>query len=448
MGLASAMSTALTGLTASETTIDVVGNNLANSNTVGFKASTATFATQFLQTQSLGSAPTDNSGGTNPRQSGLGAMVAEITPNFEQGTVDISSSPTDLAIQGDGFYIVPRRHGRAPLHPQRRLQDQRRESTGDGHGQSTDGVRNQQPVPDRYDPVGPRCKSPLGTATVAKATENVVLEGTLTPTGDIANTAAIIQTGVLTDGSKSFPTSGPGVGLGGAGQLSGKYKYYVTFANGNVESRPQVLPVDSPLLDNNQVVLSNMPTDTTGQWLTTRIYRSVNDQAGDTNFYEITELPTTTTDPLLEVNDNYSDADIRAGTFLVPPGTHVLSMFGPGVNNDTPAVGRGPVRRHQLPASVSVAGRAAFHGQERGTHLGGEGLHRQGHDDAAGICPPSWNSRWASRGVPARIRTTRFPRIRRAGGPPEAVSRPPAPFGWWGTTAPTTQSLSVCPDCK
>ena len=57
MGLASALSTALTGLTAAETTIDVVGNNLANSNTVGFKASTANFATQFLQTQSLGFRP-------------------------------------------------------------------------------------------------------------------------------------------------------------------------------------------------------------------------------------------------------------------------------------------------------------------------------------------------------------------------------------------------------
>ena len=58
MGLTSALNTALTGLTAAETTIDVVGNNIANSNTVGFKSSDALFATQFLQTQSLGSAPT------------------------------------------------------------------------------------------------------------------------------------------------------------------------------------------------------------------------------------------------------------------------------------------------------------------------------------------------------------------------------------------------------
>ncbi len=100
MGLASALNTALTGLTASETTIDVVGNNLANSGTVGFKASEANFATQFLQTRSLGSAPSDVSGGTNPRQIGLGVQVAEITPDFTQGVIEVSSSPSDLAIQG------------------------------------------------------------------------------------------------------------------------------------------------------------------------------------------------------------------------------------------------------------------------------------------------------------------------------------------------------------
>src|SRR5687768_4498330 len=111
MGLASALSTALTGLTAAETTIDVVGNNVANSNTVGFKASEAVFATQFLQTQALGSAPTATSGGTNPRQIGLGTTVAEITPDFSQGTIEISANPSDLAIQGDGFFVVQGNQG-------------------------------------------------------------------------------------------------------------------------------------------------------------------------------------------------------------------------------------------------------------------------------------------------------------------------------------------------
>jgi flagellar hook protein FlgE len=113
MGLASALTTALTGLTAAETTIDVVGNNLANSQTVGFKASEAVFATQFLQTQGLGSAPSSGSGGTNPRQTGLGTQVAEITPDFSQGTIEISSNPSDLAIQGDGFFVVQGTSGEA-----------------------------------------------------------------------------------------------------------------------------------------------------------------------------------------------------------------------------------------------------------------------------------------------------------------------------------------------
>ena len=106
MGLSSVFSTAVSGLQASETTIDVAGNNVANANTIGFKASNVVFATQFLQTLGLGSAPADNNGGTNPRQVGLGTQVAAVTPNFAQGTLEISSSPSDLAIQGDGFFIV------------------------------------------------------------------------------------------------------------------------------------------------------------------------------------------------------------------------------------------------------------------------------------------------------------------------------------------------------
>lgn len=208
MGLASAMSTALTGLTAAETTIDVVGNNLANSNTVGFKASDASFASQFLQTQSLGSAPTSGSGGTNPRQIGLGTMVAEISPTFTQGTIEISANPTDLAIQGDGFFIVEgargeqlyTRNGVLKLNAQSELVT----ITGNrllGHGVDDDfQVEATSLVP---------LTIPLGAAAVAKATENVYLEGTLSPTGDLADTAEVIQTAVMSDGSFRYPETAP-----------------------------------------------------------------------------------------------------------------------------------------------------------------------------------------------------------------------------------------------
>ena len=143
MGLQSALTTALTGLQAAETTIDVVGNNVANSQTVGFKESEAVFATQFLRTISIGSAPGTNSGGTNPRQIGLGVKVAEITPNFTQGTIEISSNPLDLAIQGDGFLIV--QSGTNQFYTRNgQLKAERRKRSGHPHGSATLGLRSER----------------------------------------------------------------------------------------------------------------------------------------------------------------------------------------------------------------------------------------------------------------------------------------------------------------
>src|SRR5688500_3524404 len=181
MGLASALNTALTGMTAAETTIDVVGNNLANTSTVGFKASEANFATQFLQTRSLGSAPTDTSGGTNPRQIGLGVLVAEITPDFSQGTIEVSASPSDLAIQGDGFFIVESTTGEQ-LYTRNGIFKTNAENelvtiTGNrllGYGIDDDfnvEATTLEPL-----------TIPLGAAAVAEATENVAFLGVLTPT--------------------------------------------------------------------------------------------------------------------------------------------------------------------------------------------------------------------------------------------------------------------------
>ena len=220
MGLASALSTALTGMTGAETTIDVVGNNLANSNTVGFKSSTASFATQFLQTQSLGSGPTDYSGGTNPTQIGLGTMVADITPNFSQGTVSISSNPTDMAIQGDGFFIVDgsnggyayTRNGEFKMNAQNQL------TTSTGNRVLGYGVNSQFEIQTTsLQPI----TIPLGSAEVAKATENVYLQGSLTPSGDVADAAKIIQTGVLGDAQYTDPTALPTTAISGAKDTSG-----------------------------------------------------------------------------------------------------------------------------------------------------------------------------------------------------------------------------------
>jgi len=86
--------------------VDVVGNNLANSQTVGFKASEVSFSTQSMQTNSLGSSPTAVDGGTNPVQTGLGVQAAGISPSFTQGSISLRGDPLSLAVQGNGFFIL------------------------------------------------------------------------------------------------------------------------------------------------------------------------------------------------------------------------------------------------------------------------------------------------------------------------------------------------------
>jgi len=196
MGLASAMSTALTGMQAAETQIDVVGNNLANSQTVGFKQSDIAFVTQFLQTHSLGSGPTPTSGGTNPLQTGLGVRVGAVTPEFTQGTIEISSSPLDLAIQGEGFFMVESsegeqlytRNGQFKLNADNELVT----LTGErvlGYGVDEDFVLQ----PTSLTPL----TIPVGTAMVATPTRNVFMQGVLTPSGDTATSAGVVQTATL-----------------------------------------------------------------------------------------------------------------------------------------------------------------------------------------------------------------------------------------------------------
>jgi flagellar hook protein FlgE len=97
---------AVSGLTNHQTWLDVIGNNIANSNTPGFKASAVVFQDILSQTLSAGVTPSDNLGGINPIQVGLGVTVGSVTPNFLQGSIQTTNRNTDIAIQGDGFFIV------------------------------------------------------------------------------------------------------------------------------------------------------------------------------------------------------------------------------------------------------------------------------------------------------------------------------------------------------
>ncbi len=291
MGLASALSTALTGMGASQSTIDVVGNNLANSSTTGFKASTAVFATQFSQTLSLGSGPQGTSGGTNPQQIGLGTETAEIAPNFSQGTIQVSSNPSDLAIQGQGFFIVQGNNG-GTLYTrdgQFGTNSQNELVTPTGDKLLGFGVDNSFNV--KTTTLTP-LTIPLGTTTVAQATKNVFFQGTLPPSGNLANQAEIIQSGILGDSRYSSPAAGSAASVAvapilgsaagapsGAGPLipGSSYQYKVAFtdASGNEsDSATFTATIPGSTVGNSAMSITNLPTDSSGKYVGRRIYRT------------------------------------------------------------------------------------------------------------------------------------------------------------------------------
>lgn len=100
------MYSAVSGLKAHQARMDVIGNNIANVNTVGYKASRMTFKEIFSQTIKGASAPQGNGGGTNPQQIGLGVAIASIDTLFTRGGAQRTDNPTDLSIDGNGFFIV------------------------------------------------------------------------------------------------------------------------------------------------------------------------------------------------------------------------------------------------------------------------------------------------------------------------------------------------------
>lgn len=300
MGLQSAMTTALTGLQAAETTIDVVGNNVANSNTIGFKESNVLFATQFLQTQSIGSAPTPGRGGTNPRQIGLGAKVAAITPDFTQGTIEISANPLDVAIQGNGFLIVRGTNGEQLYTRNGQLQTNAANEIVTVTGQRVLGwtVDDEFNFVEQLAPLS----IPLGEEVVAQATQNAYLSGRLRPDATQATQPGIIQSELLGDDTLAFPTPGaisindfsveqpplvpagpgPSATAGGSLSVGSQYSYRMAYyKNGaspaiQYESPSSVAFGQSTVstAGNQTIPLSGLPDAPVG-WDGRNLYRSV-----------------------------------------------------------------------------------------------------------------------------------------------------------------------------
>jgi len=207
MGLTTAMYTGLTGINANQTRINTIGNNIANVNTTAFKGSRTLFQSQLAHTMSLGTAPSATTGGTNPIQIGLGVDVGATQRNFTPGSLETTGIASDLAIDGRGFFVlrdagggqVYTRDGSFALDAQNRL------VTTDGkfvQGFGVDSGFNIVPG------VLTDITIPLGTASMARPTSTVVMDGDLSAAGTIATRGSEHLSQALVDGAGNPATAG------------------------------------------------------------------------------------------------------------------------------------------------------------------------------------------------------------------------------------------------
>ncbi|MEX0745797.1 MAG: flagellar hook-basal body complex protein [Phycisphaeraceae bacterium] len=205
MGLTTALYTGRTGLNANSAMLAVTGNNIANVNTTAFKASRAEFETLISQTISGGTPPTGDRGGSNPAQIGLGVQLAN-SRDFSDGALQPTGNSTDMAMEGNGFFIVNAggelRYTRAGNFTLDRDFNLVNPNGALVQGYGVDENFNIQ------EGALENVNIPLGAMTLAEATQSARFSGNLNAGGDIATQGAIINTQTLHDGAPGTDADG------------------------------------------------------------------------------------------------------------------------------------------------------------------------------------------------------------------------------------------------
>lgn len=189
MASTTAMFTALSGLSTSSRQLDVIGNNIANVNTTAFKSNRMVFSPTFSRNFSLGTSPSETTGGTNPGQIGLGVSIAGTQRNFNNGAISTTGVETDVAIEGDGFFVVEFSGERYFT----RSGAFQRNETNDLVTISGAKVMGFE-VDDEFEIVAGNLVElniPVGTLTLAEASQNVIFNGNLNASGTVATTGSV-----------------------------------------------------------------------------------------------------------------------------------------------------------------------------------------------------------------------------------------------------------------
>ena len=242
----------VSGLQSHQIAMDVESNNIANVNTIGFKYSRANFADLLAQTSKIATAPQGDLGGKNAMQVGLGTSVASVTRIHSQGSIQNTDKNTDVAIQGDGFFIVSSDDGNTYKYT--RSGDFKFDALGnfvDNNGFVVQGwLRDEATgLVDSTAPIQ-NIQIPPGLTTPAQASSEITIKANLN-SGDLLEQYSVVENldstagldptlreieesfGVLFDGSgEALRMIAPTSGTLGAGPIVGGQGINVSFDNG------------------------------------------------------------------------------------------------------------------------------------------------------------------------------------------------------------------------
>ena len=179
-----------------------MGNNIANVNTVAFKSSRTLFKPQFYVTDSGGTPPANDFGGTNPSQRGLGAVGASIAKNVQAGAIEPTGKPTDLAVDGEGFFVVQGEGQRYTRDGSFSLNSSNQLVTTSG-----EFVQGYAADPDGNVALGELTdiEIPLRTTDSASATTRVSLQGNLNANGPVGTGASVLSSQLVTTAAATPP---------------------------------------------------------------------------------------------------------------------------------------------------------------------------------------------------------------------------------------------------
>jgi flagellar hook protein FlgE len=191
MATTTALYTGLSGLNAGSRGLEVIGNNIANVNTPAFKSSRVNFQDAFYRTINPGSVPGDSTGGTNPYQVGHGVTVAGTQRDHRQGTISATGNPNDLAIDGDGFFIVS--EGEQPLYTRAgNFTLDAEQVLVNPNGLRLQGYAADEDFNIELGAIGD-LHIPIGALTIAEATQNVAFRGNLNAGGDVPTRGSLVN---------------------------------------------------------------------------------------------------------------------------------------------------------------------------------------------------------------------------------------------------------------